>query len=107
VIKVYNAEECQPVKPSGLSCAQLEARNLSLSDLMWALEKIDGENRPIAREALTRLAIASHIASRLEDSLFYARMFKDTCEEGRIRRIDMIDSAVDHISVFRNGGLYP
>lgn len=51
--------------------------------------------------------VASKIATLLEDSLFYARMYKDTSEEGYARRSEMIDDAVDLVSVFRNGGLYP
>ena len=90
-----------------LSPKQLEARNLSLAELMRMLVIIDGDDIPIVREALTRLSVAAHIAARLEDSLFYARMYKDASEEGHARRSEMIDDAVDLISVFRNGGIYP
>lgn len=85
--------------------AELEARNLSLGQLMMLLP--ENENDVLARELQHRLIVACKIAVRLEDSLFYARMFKDSSDEGRARREEMIDDAVDLISVFRNGGIYP
>ena len=85
--------------------AELEARNLSLGQLMMLLP--ENENDVFARELQHRLIVACKIAVRLEDSLFYARMYRDTCDEGRTRREEMIDDAVDLISVFRNGGIYP
>lgn len=91
--------------------AELKARNLSLGQLMMLLPEIESESsipsEVIARELQHRLIVASKIAVRLEDSLFYARMYRDTCDEGRARREEMIDDAVDLISVFRNGGIYP
>ena len=91
--------------------AELEARNLSLGQLMILLMEIQNgsllPSEAIVREIQNRLVIASNIAVRLEDSLFYARMYRDTCDEGRARREEMIDDAVDLISVFRNGGIYP
>ena len=85
--------------------AELEARNLSLGQLMMLLP--ENENDVFARELQHRIIVACKIAVRLEDSLFYARMFKDSSPEGRARREEMIDDAVDLISVFRNGGIYP
>jgi hypothetical protein len=85
--------------------AELEARNLSLGQLMMMMP--ENENDVFARELQHRLIVACKIAVRLEDSLFYARMYRDTCDEGRARRGEMIDDAVDLISVFRNGGIYP
>lgn len=85
--------------------AELEARNLSLGQLMMMMP--ENENDVFARELQHRLIVACKIAVRLEDSLFYARMFKDSSDEGRARREEMIDDAVDLISLFRNGGIYP
>ena len=86
--------------------AELEARNLSLGQLMMLLP-LENENDAVARELQHRLIVACKIAVRLEDSLFYARMYRDTSDEGRARREEMIDDAFDLISVFRNGGIYP
>lgn len=91
--------------------AELQARNLSLGQLLMLLLEIKN-NASLPSDALiaeleNRLVVASNIAVRLEDSLFYARMFKDSSDEGRARREEMIDDAVDLISVFRNGGIYP
>lgn len=88
-----------------MTTAELQARNLSLGQLMMMLP--ENENDVFARELQHRLIVACKIAVRLEDSLFYARMFKDSSDEGRARREEMIDDAVDLISVFRNGGIYP
>ena len=85
--------------------AELQARNLSLGQLMMMLP--ENENDVLARELQHRLIVACKIAVRLEDSMFYARMYRDTCDEGKKRREEMIDDAVDLISVFRNGGIYP
>ena len=88
-----------------MTTAELQARNLSLGQLMMMLP--ENENDVFARELQHRLIVACKIAVRLEDSLFYARMYRDTCDEGKKRREEMIDVAVDLISVFRNGGIYP
>ena len=91
--------------------AELQARNLSLGQLLMLLLEIKNNaslpNDALIGELENRLVVASNIAVRLEDSLFYARMFKDSSPEGRARREEMIDDAVDLISVFRNGGIYP
>lgn len=94
-----------------MTYAELEARNLSLGELIMLLPEVKNESALpsdiLARELGYRLMAASKIASILEDSLFYARMFKDSNDEGRSRREEMIDDAVDLISLFRNGGIYP
>lgn len=91
--------------------AELEARNLSLGQLIMLLPEVEGESLSpsdvLIHELQHRLMMASKIATLLEDSLFYARMYKDQCPDGRARREEMIDDAVDLISVFRNGGIYP
>ena len=94
-----------------MTYAELEARNLSLGELIMLLPEVKNESALpsdiLAREIGYRLMAASKIASILEDSLFYARMFKDSSDDGRARREEMIDDAVDLISLFRNGGIYP
>ena len=55
--------------------AELEARNLSLGQLMMLLP--ENENDIFARELQHRLIVACKIAVRLEDSLFYAETYRD------------------------------
>ena len=57
----------------------------------------------IMSEGGIRLNLATRIASMLEDSLFYARMYQDQCPDGRARREDMIDDATSMIREFRTG----
>lgn len=57
----------------------------------------------IMSEGGIRLILATRIASMLEDSLFYARMYQDQCPDGRARREDMIDDATSMIREFRTG----
>ena len=109
MIKVYNAEECQPVKPSGLSRAQLEARNTTLGELITTLD-ILSENlqSPILLEASLRLDHASDALINLEHALFYVRMYRstDNTGEGEKRRQQLIDDSEFIINLIRKGGLY-
>ena len=92
-----------------MTSAEIKARNLSLGTLLHLLGQPE-ESIPaivLGRELEHRLIVASKICERLDDSLFYARMYRDTSEEGRARREEMIDDAVSLISIFRNGGIYP
>lgn len=57
----------------------------------------------IMSEGGIRLNLATRIASMLEDSLFYARMYQDQSSEGEQRRQQMIDDAVSMIQEFRTG----
>ena len=57
----------------------------------------------VMSEGAVRLNLSIHIASMLEDSLFYARMYQDQCPEGRARREQMIDDATTMIREFRTG----
>lgn len=57
----------------------------------------------IMSEGGIRLNLATRIASMLEDSLFYARMYQDQCPEGKKRREEMIDDATSMIREFRTG----
>ena len=110
MIKVYNAEECQPVKPSGLSRAQLEARNTTLDELIDQLRLMsESFKSPVMESASNRLAHVSSALSCLEDSLFYVRMYKsaDNTGEGERRRQGLIDDSEAIINLIRNGGLYP
>jgi len=94
-----------------MTTAELEARNMTHDEMVGLLCRLEDASYippiTITREILHRMTIAERIADRLEDSLFYARMYKDASEEGHARRSEMIDDAVGLISIFRNGGLYP
>jgi len=109
VIKVYNAQECQPVKPSGLSRAQLEARNTNLQELIYTLDTLsDKLQSPILLEASLRLDHVSDALINLEHALFYVRMYKsaDNTGEGERRRQQLIDDSEAIINLIRNGGIY-
>jgi hypothetical protein len=111
VIKVYNAEECQSVKPSGLSRAQLEARNTTLDELIEHFRIMSDQfgGGPVMESASNRLAHVSAALSCLEDSLFYVRMYRsaDNTGEGERRRQQLIDDSELIINLIRSGGLYP
>ena len=110
MIKAYNAEECKSVKPSGLSRAQLEARNTSLKELITRLESLSTlTESPILLEASIRLDQVSDALINLEHALFYVRMYRsaDSTGEGEKRRQQLIDDSESIINLIRNGGLYP
>ena len=110
MIKVYNAEECRPVKPSGLSRAQLEARNTSLQELITTLDILsDKLQSPILLEASIRLDQVSDALINLQNALFYVRAYisVDPTGEGEKRRQQLIDDSEAIINLIRNGGLYP
>ena len=94
-----------------MTTAELEARNMTHDEMVGLLCRLEDASYippiTITREILHRMTIAERIADRLEDSLFYARTYKDASDDGRTRREEMIDYAVDLISLFRNGGIYP
>ena len=94
-----------------MTTAELEARNMTHDEMVGLLCRLEDASYippiTITREILHRMTVAERIADRLEDSLFYARMFKDSSDDGRARREEMIDDAVDLVSLFRNGGIYP
>lgn len=110
MIKMYNADECQSVKPSGISRAQLEARNTTLGELITTLD-ILSENlqSPILLEASLRLDHVSDALINLEHALFYVRMYRstDNTGEGEKRRQQLIDDSEFIINLIRKGGLYP
>ena len=94
-----------------MTTAELDARNMTHDEMVGLLCRLEDASYippiTITREILHRMTIAERIAELLEDSLFYARIYKDASDDGRARREEMIDDAVDLISLFRNGGIYP
>ena len=52
---------------------------------------------------LREIKLAEELANLLDDSLFYARMYRDTSDEGKKRREKMIDEAVELIRKFKTG----
>ena len=90
------------------SYAQLEALNLPLRELRDAVEMIAlRERNPILDASASRMAHIEAAIALLDDSLFYARMYKDTSEEGKVLRENLIDDSETITSLIRNGGLYP
>ena len=88
------------------SYAQLEALNLPLHELRAAVEMIAlRERNPILDASASRMAHIEAAIALLDDSLFYARMYKDTSEEGKVLRENLIDDSEMIISLIRNGGL--
>jgi len=87
--------------------SELEARNLSHDEMVELLCRLENASYipsiTITREILRRMTIAERMASLLDDSLFYARMYQDQCPEGKKRREEMIDDATSMIREFRTG----
>jgi hypothetical protein len=109
MIKMYNAKECEGVQRH-FSSAQLEARNTTLDELVAQLGLMaESFKSPVMESAANRLAHVSAALTCLEDSLFYARMYKSTdpTGEGEKRRQQLIDDSETIIKLIRNGGLYP
>jgi hypothetical protein len=80
-------------------------RNIPLSELITTLESLsDMMQSPMLSEAANRLRNADCAATILEDSLFYARMYRDTTVEGANLRRMLIDDAETVVSLIRNGG---
>ena len=52
---------------------------------------------------LREIKLAEELANLLDDSLFYARMYRDTSDEGKKRREQMIEKAVELIRKFKTG----
>jgi hypothetical protein len=86
------------------------SRNIPLDELANQLELMaDDFKNPFIASASTRLAHVAAALTCLEDSLFYARMYKstDSTGEGEKRRQQLIDDSEFIISLIRTGGLYP
>lgn len=52
---------------------------------------------------LREIKLAEDLANLLEDSLFYARMYRDTSDDGKRRREQMINDAVELLQKFKTG----
>jgi hypothetical protein len=74
--------------------ALVQARTMPLKELIENLESV----------AHMMLRNADCAATILEDSLFYARMYRDTTSEGDNRRRMLIDDAETVCSIIRKGG---
>ena len=86
------------------------SRNIPLDELANQLELMaDDFKNPLLASASTRLAHVAAALTCLEDSLFYARMYKstDSTGEGEKRRQQLIDDSETIIGLIRTGGLYP
>ena len=86
------------------------SRNIPLDELANQLELMaDDFKNPLLASASTRLAHVAAALTCLEDSLFYARMYKSTdiTGEGEKRRQQLIDDSETIIGLIRTGGLYP
>ena len=83
----------------------VQASTMPLQELIENLESLAHMmHSPMLREAAMRLRNADCAATILEDSLFYARMYRDTTSDGDNRRRMLIDDAETVCSIIRNGG---
>jgi hypothetical protein len=83
----------------------VQASTMPLKDLIENLESVAHMmHSPMLREVANRLRNADCVATILEDSLFYARMYRDTTVEGANLRRMLIDDAETVVSLIRNGG---
>ena len=85
--------------------ALVQASTMPLKELIENLESLAHiMQSPMLREAANRLRNASCAATILEDSLFCARMYRDTTTDGDNRRRMLIDDAETVVSLIRTGG---
>jgi hypothetical protein len=83
----------------------VQASTMPLQELIENLESVAHMmHSPMLCEAANRLRNADCAATILEDSLFYARMYRDTTVEGANLRRMLIDDAETVVSLIRNGG---
>jgi hypothetical protein len=83
----------------------VQASTMPLKELIENLESVAHMmHSPMLREAANRLRNADCAATILEDSLFYARMYRDTTSDGDNRRRMLIDDAETVCSIIRKGG---
>jgi len=83
----------------------VQASTMPLQELIENLESVAHMMHSLMlREAAMRLRNADCAATILEDSLFYARMYRDTTVEGANLRRMLIDDAETVVSLMRNGG---
>ena len=86
------------------------SRNIPLDELIKTLDQLSDMTRsPVFFESASQLSYTRTALTCLEDSLFYARMYKstDATGEGEKRRQQLIDDSETIISLIRTGGLYP
>ncbi len=72
-----------------------------IKNLEWMAHSCQSQ---IFKEAANRLRNADCATTILEDSLFYARMYRDTTSDGDNRRRMLIDDAETVVSLIRTGG---
>jgi hypothetical protein len=85
--------------------ALVQASTMPLKELIENLESLAYMmHSPMLRETVNRLRNADCATTILEDSLFYARMYRDTTTDGDNRRRMLIDDAETVVSLIRNGG---
>ena len=83
----------------------VQASTMPLKELIENLESLAHMmHSPMLREAANRLRNAECATTILEDSLFYARMYRDTTADGDNRRRMLIDDAETVVSLIRTGG---
>ena len=84
----------------------VQASTMPLKDLIVNVELLaDMMHSPMLREVANRLRNADCATTILEDSLFYARMYRDTTVEGANLRRMLIDDAETVVSLIRDGGV--
>lgn len=92
-------------RPHLSETALVQASTMPLKDLIENLESTAIMTRsPLLREAANRLRNADCATTILEDSLFYARMYRDRTADGDNRRRMLIDDAETVVSLIRTGG---
>ncbi len=92
-------------RPNLSETALVQASTMPLKELIENLESTAIMTRSLLlREAANRLRNASCAATILEDSLFYARMYRDRTADGDHRRRMLIDDAETVVSLIRTGG---
>ena len=83
-----------------VKCSTMPLKEL-IKNLEWMAHSCQSQ---IFKEAANRLRNADCAMTILEDSLFYARMYRDTTVEGANLRRMLIDDAETVVSLVRNGG---
>lgn len=84
-----------------VQCSTMPLKEL-IKNLEWMAHSCQSQ---IFKEAANRLRNAECATTILEDSLFYARMYRDTTVEGANLRRMLIDDAETVVWLIRNGGV--
>ena len=107
MIKVYNANECEGVQRH-FSSAQMDARNITLGELITTLESISEKlQSPILAEAAMRLRFADDAAYRLEEALIYVSRNISIDNASELKRSELFQYSDMLIKIIREGGRYP